>query len=116
MWHKLGHLVVSVLREVFFDLPGVVAFILAALALAVLYMDEAQELLRGHKARRWFVAITLVLMGLTAFVSDKVQRAQDKQELIDERKAASQDRQLLLQQNGKLITFGQAQSTHDDVN
>jgi len=70
-------------RELFFALPGIVAFLMAALALAVVYMDELQTRLRDQQTMRWIVAITLILMGGGAFVSDKVQRTDDQKAIVD---------------------------------
>jgi hypothetical protein len=67
-------------KTIFFALPGIVAFLMAALALAVIYMDELQTKLRDQRAIRWIVAIVLIAMGIGAFVSDRVQKVQEQED------------------------------------
>ena len=69
-------------KELFFALPGIVAFFVAAAALAVIYMEELQQKLKDRRAIRWIVAAVLLLMGVGAFVSDRVQKSQDINALI----------------------------------
>ncbi len=69
-----------VAKAVFFALPGVVAFLIAATALAVFYMDELQTKLKDQRRIRWIVAITLLLIGVGAFAADAVQKTQERTE------------------------------------
>jgi hypothetical protein len=66
------------IRSNIFALPGIVAFLIAALALAVIYMDELQTKLKDQRGIRWIVATVLIAMGVGAFVSDKVQRNEEQ--------------------------------------
>jgi len=68
----------TALETIFYALPGIVAFLMAALALAVIYMDELQTKLKDQRAIRWIVAIVLIAMGMSAFVSDRVQKKEEQ--------------------------------------
>jgi hypothetical protein len=70
-------------KAIFLALPGIVAFLMAALALAVIYMDELQTKLKDQRAIRWIVAIVLIGMGIGAFVSDRVQRNEEQKASIE---------------------------------
>jgi hypothetical protein len=70
----------AVVKAIFFALPGIVAFLVAAAALAVFYMEELQTTLREKKLIRWTVAIVLMLMGMGAFAADKMQKTQEREE------------------------------------
>jgi hypothetical protein len=66
------------LFRLFFDaLPGIVGFVLAAVAFAVLFVEELQAKLKNHKLARWSIAVGLSLIGVGAFVSDKMQREEE---------------------------------------
>jgi hypothetical protein len=65
-------------KEMFLALPGIVAFFMAALALAVIYMDELQTKLKDQRAIRWIVAFVLIAMGAGAFISDRVQKGEEQ--------------------------------------
>jgi hypothetical protein len=67
-------------QAVFFALPGIVAFLMAALALAVIYMDELQVKLKDQRLIRWLVAIVLIATGAGAFMSDRAQKTEERTE------------------------------------
>jgi hypothetical protein len=120
--HSIGHSLYPALHAIFYALPGIVAFIVAAFGVGVLYMNELQDALKDKKGRRWFAAIVFVFLGCLAFISDLKQKAEDKAEITQERadskaerEAAQKDRQTLINQNGQLIAFGQSQATGDDL-
>lgn len=71
-------LIADIAKAIFYALPGIVAFVVAALSLAVVYMEELQVRLREQHRFRWIVAIALVVMGVGAFLSDAVQKANDR--------------------------------------
>lgn len=73
MWETIK----TVSETLFFALPGIVAFLMAALALAVIYMDELQVKLKDQRAIRWIVSVVLIAMGIGAFVSDRVQKNEE---------------------------------------
>lgn len=100
---------------VFYAIPGIVGFVLAAFGVAVLFVDELQESLKERRRARWFAAIVLVLIGFLGFFSDRIQRGQEKAALAQERQNAAKDRTNLLQQNAQLIQFGQTQATREDM-
>jgi hypothetical protein len=116
------HLLAAAFLRIFYILPGIVGFIIAAFGVGVFYMDELQASLKEKKQARWAIFILLLFIGIGAFASDLVQKAQDKAELSGERQqaakdrnAAADDRQILLKQNSQLIAFGQAQETREDA-
>jgi type IV secretory pathway VirB2 component (pilin) len=74
----MGTAIKTVLETIFYALPGIVAFLMAALALAVIYMDELQTKLKDQRLIRWIVAIVLIAMGVAAFVSDRVQKREEQ--------------------------------------
>jgi hypothetical protein len=73
------HILLVVVKAIFFALPGIVAFLFAAAALAVIYMDELQTELKDQRRIRWIVAVTLLLM-VGAFIADAVQKIQERNE------------------------------------
>jgi hypothetical protein len=120
--HSIGRWLYVVSRGTFYALPGIVAFILCAFGVGVLYMNELQDALKDQKAKRWFAAAVFVILGILAFTSDLVQKAQDKAEITHERadskkerEDSQKDRQTLMSQNSQLIAFGQSQITKDDL-
>lgn len=72
------------LRSIFYQLPGVVAFLFAALGLAVIYVDELQQRLKKHKVLRWGLAAVVLAIGLAAFIADQLQHDQEQQHLAQE--------------------------------
>lgn len=76
-------IVKSIAAVFFYALPGIVGFLMAALALAVLYMDELQTRLKDQRTIRWIVAIVLIAMGIGAFVSDKLQKSEEQKTLSE---------------------------------
>src|SRR5690349_1788099 len=74
------HVLFIVAKAIFFALPGVVAFLIAAAALAVFYMEELQTKLKDQRRIRWITAATLLLIGVGAFVADAVQKTQERGE------------------------------------
>lgn len=74
-------LIRNVFREIFFALPAIVGLLFTAAALAVIYMDELQARLKDQRIVRWIVAIVLLVMGIGAFISDKVQKNLEEQKL-----------------------------------
>ncbi len=73
----------KIARGIFYALPGIVGFVVAATALAVFYMEELQQKLKDRRAIRWIAAIFLLLMGIGAFFSDRTQKNEDTSKLID---------------------------------
>ncbi len=69
------------LKSIFFALPGVVAFLFAALALAVIYVDELQARLKNHRVLRYALAVLVIAVGGAAFLADRVQHDQEQQHL-----------------------------------
>jgi hypothetical protein len=84
-------LVIDVLKDLFFALPGLVAFLIAAAALAVFYMEELQVKLKEQRIIRWAVATVLLLMGVGAFAADKIQKNQERLEREQAIKDTSRD-------------------------
>ncbi len=74
------HGLVSAAKAVFFALPGIVAFLIAAASLAVFYMEELQAKLKDQRLIRWVAAIALLLIGIGAFAADKIQKVQERDE------------------------------------
>ncbi len=66
--HFLFHLIFGAAKAVFFALPGIVAFLIAAASLAVFYMEELQTKLKDQRLIRWVAAIVLLLIGVGAFI------------------------------------------------
>jgi hypothetical protein len=78
--HFLFHLIFGAAKAVFFALPGIVAFLIAAASLAVFYMEELQTKLKDQRLIRWVAAIVLLLIGVGAFAADKMQKTQERGE------------------------------------
>jgi hypothetical protein len=78
--HFVFHILFVAAKAVFFALPGVVAFLIAAASLAVFYMEELQSKLKDQRVIRWIAAIALLLVGIGAFAADKIQKNQERGE------------------------------------
>jgi hypothetical protein len=112
---RLLHGIWTLALWIFDQLPGVVAFLIAAFGVAIIYMNELQAGLKDKRRARWLIAVVLVLFGVGAFISDTTQKNQDKAELEAERNSAREDRKMFLQQTNQLLTFAQSQATKDDL-
>jgi hypothetical protein len=78
MWHWIFHFLFVAAKAFFYVLPALVAYVVTAVGLAILFMEELQIKLRAHRAARWMLAIALFLIGIGAVYSDKVQKAQEQ--------------------------------------
>lgn len=66
------------LRPIFNTLPSLAGILLAALAFALVFVKELDEKLKDKRAVRWCLAIVLAAIGVTGFISDLVQKADEK--------------------------------------
>jgi hypothetical protein len=57
---------------------------MAAVGLAVIFVDELQRGLQRHRVARWTIAVLLVLAGIGAFLADKRQHEEDQHHLTSE--------------------------------
>jgi hypothetical protein len=65
--------------RVFFDsLPSIAGILLAALAFAFVFVKELDEKLKDKRAIRWCLAVMLSIIGVSAFVSDLVQKYDER--------------------------------------
>lgn len=97
-----------VLRWVFFQLPFVSTFVLAAFGIAIIFMKELDKCLEHKTALRWTLAIVVIAFGVLAWLSDRTQFSIEKSASMEERK-------LLQGQIGQLISASQIQATSDDI-
>jgi hypothetical protein len=75
----------AILRPIFFLLPDTVAFVLALVGVALIFMAEELKRLDGKPIIRWVIAIIIFLFGLGAVISNSAQKAQDKQDAQKDR-------------------------------
>ncbi|SRR6266446_2953183 len=82
------------LREFFDALPSVAGILLATLAFALVFVKELDEKLKDKRGVRWSLAIVLSVIGISGFISDFVQRAEERarvQSADKERRKAEQE-------------------------
>jgi hypothetical protein len=79
------------LRPIFNSLPSLAGILLATLAFALVFVKELDEKLKDRPAVRWCLALVLAGIGVSGFISDLVQKAEEKtqaQNVEKEQKAA----------------------------
>jgi hypothetical protein len=68
-----------ILKQVFFSIPSIVAFVLAAGAAAALVMTERLKEIEQRPKLRKVIIVTCLCLGIVAMISDEVQKAQDEE-------------------------------------
>jgi hypothetical protein len=68
----------SGLVEAFYLLPDFVALFLAAFGIAVIFMSEQLKRLENRPRWRWGIAVTIIVFGCLAFISNQIQKGEDK--------------------------------------
>jgi Kef-type K+ transport system membrane component KefB len=76
------------LRIIFNALPSLAGILLATLAFALAFVKELDEKLKDKRAVRWGLATALSIIGVSAFISDLVQRSEERTQM----QAAEQQR------------------------
>jgi hypothetical protein len=71
-------MLINFLRSAFNALPSLAGVLLATLALALVFVKELDEKLKDKRAVRWSLAIVLAIIGISGFVSDLVQKSQER--------------------------------------
>ena len=72
-------MLLNIARFIFNSLPSLAGVLLATLAFAVVFVKELDENLKDKRTVRWCVAVVLCIIGLSGFISDLVQKAQEKE-------------------------------------
>ena len=67
-----------ILRAFFDALPSVAGILLATLAFALVFVKELDEKLKDKRKVRWAVAVVLSIIGVSGFMSDLVQRSEER--------------------------------------
>jgi hypothetical protein len=108
-------LIWNTVRWFFYALPSISGIILATASFALVFVRELDEHLRDKRKVRWALAIVLAIIGISAFVSDRVQQIEDRRERDGERKDATSERRELVSQINTLVRSSQSQATGEDV-
>jgi len=66
------------LRLIFNSLPSLAGILLATLAFALVFVKELDEKLKDKRTVRWCLAIVLAIIGVSGFISDLVQKAEER--------------------------------------
>jgi hypothetical protein len=91
-------------KQAFLFLPDIVALVLAAVALALIFWTEVPKWLDNHRFWRWIVITACIGLGIGAFFANQLQKSID-----------TTDKRELRDQINILIKNSQTQATGDEV-